>query len=661
MFPTNLSLETISNNNFKPTNNYKDSQNSMLFDYLKRYVEYWDNLIHEEGADISDFDLINEAMNKDLRVMVLRENGLGSDVINTYNNLLVQLANANLKYREVYYSTKDTEKAESAELAEAKKTADNIRQQINDLRQGVFADDFLDKAIFRLNRTLEMPLFTPDIYMYARSINKDYSTADEATKAEIEKSYQEYMKNNENAENLAYKVFKISRDLVQNDIKNVNEVNIKYLEELNNNLRQLFNEYKLEGFVTEEDIKNLIKDKRQGKSNDEIISLYGLNQKQDALTDLQKEALVEKFLKSEVEKDINSKSSDTIIKYFQLGLDPKFFGDTERLSKVIQILSELKSKYGYIDSDTADKVRRIIDKVNVKDFSIKDIVHKFIESGASLDNYDFKADTEVLETLRPIINNEDEFNDLENFGVSSLKLTRKTDENNKEYYELTLASNAGEYTRGLDLNKAENLILDVLAIESPVNSLLEYNNTTDSSIIDNLKKIETPDENAVRMIESANKLLEGDIVNDLGSRLLGKISNAVYGEDITELYKNLLNALTAGKSITDFIINNPDSDSKLESLIKSADLLISILSYSTKYKNGTSNPNLFDFITVVNGFRNSKGLEELQTLTPQATEQIANQINEISFAAKIMKDVSDVNKAGKIKENKIVHTRITAS
>ncbi len=60
--------------------------------------------------------------------------------------------------------------------------------------------------------------------MYARSINKDYSEADENTRKEIEESYQEFTKNNSNVENLAYEVFKRSRDLVQGDIMNVKRV-----------------------------------------------------------------------------------------------------------------------------------------------------------------------------------------------------------------------------------------------------------------------------------------------------------------------------------------------------------------------------------------------------------------------------------------------------
>lgn len=158
------------------------------------------------------------------------------------------------------------------------------------MREGLYADDFLDKTVFKLSRSLGASLYTPDIYMYARSINKDYSEADENTRKEIEESYQEFTKNNSNVENLAYEVFKRSRDLVQGDIMNVKELDVNYLKDLQESLHKLFIDSKIDGLEppTQKEIDDLKKEKRNGRSNDEIISLYGLNQKQDALTEEQK-------------------------------------------------------------------------------------------------------------------------------------------------------------------------------------------------------------------------------------------------------------------------------------------------------------------------------------------------------------------------------------
>ncbi len=89
------------------------------------------------------------------------------------------------------------------------------------------------------------------------------------------------------------------------------------------------------------------------------------------------------------------KSSDAFIKYFQLGLDPKFFGDTQRLGQVINVLGEIKNKYGYIDAETANKVKLIIDKLNVKDFSTETIVKNFVNSGESL-SYEFEDASSIL-------------------------------------------------------------------------------------------------------------------------------------------------------------------------------------------------------------------------------------------------------------------------
>ncbi len=47
--------------------------------------------------------------------------------------------------------------------------------------------------------------------------------------------------------------------------------------------------------LLKKEIDDLKKEKRNGRSNDEIISLYGLNQKQDALTEEQKESLVDDY------------------------------------------------------------------------------------------------------------------------------------------------------------------------------------------------------------------------------------------------------------------------------------------------------------------------------------------------------------------------------
>lgn len=666
MFPTGLSLNSLGNDNFQPATNYSDSQNAILFDYLKQYVEYWDTLIHEEGLSISNADLINEAMNKDIRVAALRENGLGSEVINTFNNLLVQLANANLRYKELYYSIKDDQKANSSELEEAKKTADDIRQKIKDLREGLYADDFLDKTVFKLSRSLGVPLYTPDIYTYARSINKDYSEADEATRKEIEESYQEFTKNNANVEDLAFEIFKRSRDLVQGDIMNIKELDVNYLKDLKESLNKLFTDSRIDGLEppTQKEIDDLKKEKRGEKSNDEIISLYGLNQKQDALTEEQKEALVDDYFNKEIEKEWNAKSSDAFIKYFQLGLDPRFFGDTQRLSQVINVLGEIKNKYGYIDAETADKVKLIVDKLNVKDFSKNTVVKNFINSGESL-SYEFEDADSVLSTIKPIVEklevDEATMAEMQEIGglrtPSNIEL-KKLDEQD---YEVTLGNALGEeYTVVINSTMIENLLQDLLSVDTSVQSLTDYNNSS-NNLVEQLRKVSAPDATAVTLIEQANKLLDSSNVRDISSQLLGKISSAVYGEDVTGLYKQLLNSLTSNRSLVDFIISDPSAEARLDILINSANLLTSVLTYSTEFKGGLSNPNLFDFVTVVNGYRRAKGLEELQTLSVDGTEQIAEQLNEISNAARIMKEISEINRNGKIKENKVIHTKIVSN
>ena len=366
LFPTGLSLEQNSDNNFNPTSNPEESQNHLLFSYLKKYVNYWDNLIHEEGANISDEDLIRSALYKDARAEALKSFGLGSEVITTFNNLLLQLANANLKYKELYNNTKDDQKASNTELLEVKKTADEIRQKIKDLKDGLFADDFLDKTIFKLNRSLSGSLYTPDIYMYAHSIGKDYLHADEKEKKVIEKNYEEFTKDKEKSADLAYQVYKNARDLMQTDMKSISEVDINYLKDLREGLHDLFVNSKVDGIeeVTNEKLEELIKAKKGTRSDDEIISLNGLNPKGDALTQEEKHQLVLNHLKEEVLRDLDTQSSEAFVRYYQLGLDPEFFGDVERLNKVVQILSELKSKYGYIDKDSLDKAKFIYDKVN---------------------------------------------------------------------------------------------------------------------------------------------------------------------------------------------------------------------------------------------------------------------------------------------------------
>ena len=153
---------------------------------------------------------------------------------------------------------------------------------------------------------------------------------------------------------------------------------------------------------TQKEIDDLKKEKRNGRSNDEIISLYGLNQKQDALTEEQKESLVDDYFNKEIENEWNSKSSDAFIKYFQLGLDPKFFGDTQRLGQVINVLGEIKNKYGYIDAETANKVKLIIDKLNVKDFSTETIVKKLCKFWRII-VLQFEDASSILSTIKPIV------------------------------------------------------------------------------------------------------------------------------------------------------------------------------------------------------------------------------------------------------------------
>lgn len=386
LFPTTLSLNldedlsTDTNPIFKPSKGVKDSQNSIMFDFLRRYTEYWDSLIHQEGLDRKDDDsILSEVLYKDDRVAQLKKFGLDSIVAKELNKSLVELANADLAYKNLYYNTPDTEKSTNEELKKAAEAYKKADKKVKDIMNGAKADDFLQKTVFELSRSINSNFYSPDIFAYSLyKTGKSFNALSKSEQDDIKANFEALQSKNELIKDLSYTAFKTALEASQDTISQITGQDAASSEKINKLLEDLKLSPDIE--LSDADKKTIADDFRNGRTDDQIIEESNLNAKGKVLTDTQKANIVQKLIDQQVEIAQRMKIPEGIVKYFNMGFDVRFYGDNTRTKKLVQGLKDLRDNDNIIiDAETKSKLSFIRNYLLSKDMDRKGVIDKYLE------------------------------------------------------------------------------------------------------------------------------------------------------------------------------------------------------------------------------------------------------------------------------------------
>ena len=298
----------------------------------------------------------------------------GSDVISEFNSLLYDLGNAKLRLKELNDTIPDTNKKDNEDIKKVEKEIEEIRLELEGLRSGVKADDFLSKAIFSMNRRLTSGFYQPTVEMYTFSKGKIYDKLSDEDKKKFDDEFIKYKEKNKGIEDAAYEVFKQTLELSQDGLRKAKGLHgsINYLKELNTKLDNFMETNpisEVEQKPSKEKFDAFVKEQIESSNGiDELIENLNLNPQKLVLSDDEKLELVNNHYEKEQLDIMAEDRGESYTKYFNLGTDVRYYGEKERLEELLGIISNIKEKYGYIDTNTALKINMLLEKFNKFDF-----------------------------------------------------------------------------------------------------------------------------------------------------------------------------------------------------------------------------------------------------------------------------------------------------
>ena len=298
----------------------------------------------------------------------------GSDIISEFNGLLYDLGNAKLKLKQLNDSIPDTNKKDNEDIKKAEEEISNIRLELQGLRSGVKADDFLSKAIFSMNRRLTSGFYQPTVEMYTFSKGKVYDKLSDEDKKKFDDEFIKYKDENKGIEDAAYEVFKQTLELSQEGLRKAKDKggSINYLKDLNTKLDEFMETdpiSEVEQKPSKEKFDAFIKEEIEANNGiDNLIENLSLNPQKLVLDDDEKLKLVNDHYEKEQLDIMAEDRGESYTKYFNLGTDVRYYGEKERLEKLLGLITDIKNEYGYIDTNTALKINMLLEKFNKFDF-----------------------------------------------------------------------------------------------------------------------------------------------------------------------------------------------------------------------------------------------------------------------------------------------------
>jgi hypothetical protein len=159
---------------YEPAQTAEESQNHVLANVAKSYIQSLDAVINGNGVGYSDTDLIAKAISQDERIAKLNaDTSFDIGIKDDYYNILDRMINAQGELN------KATEKSDIDKWTFAMDTA---KKEMEDLVSGKRTGEYAERLAFFLNRSVFEPFFDADVYSYARSKGLNYSNLPQAAK-----------------------------------------------------------------------------------------------------------------------------------------------------------------------------------------------------------------------------------------------------------------------------------------------------------------------------------------------------------------------------------------------------------------------------------------------------------------------------------------------
>lgn len=701
----NTDLSTNDQTVFKVARDRESSQNNIIGEYLKNYIQSLDRIINEDGLGLTDAQVINLALDKDTKLTELAKSGIDKDILSDFTEMLNNLVTLKSELNATQDGQSDKISTLNSKITEA-------QNKIKGFLDGGSKAKYVEEMLFTLNRSVNSGYMTADVSMYAASKGKNYlSMSDEERKA-IGEDYEKLKKNNREFRRYAYNMYVKTKEIIQPHLNNLataaGQESIQYskfvreqVDALNQELGELstdeISKYK------EEFLNTLVGD----KSIDEVIEERGLNPLNYKLTETQKKDLFNAYVESmpeyqeKLEIRTNEKRLIKAAQNLELGIDKDVYlrsdqnkaAELAKFGQLVDVLTQAKSQFGFIDNQTAGKVRNIIDYYN--NLNVTDKISKLTLKEA----FDILGDKIVLTsrvtTAIPVI----EANAMPLFEpemveetsierveilpgrynyVINYKLKEGAAEEIQQNFEDFVDENgdletedgvsisldsvvqSGTYSDNISPEETKDLIVSEVNKSGNLNY---YTNLDDDSNSDLAKKLFKDDlyNDRIALVKNANTLLD-TVRDNIVLDALDSISKLLSGESITNLLKTEEANYKSLSGIDDYTINNNLTEQQLRTLHDSINILHSLLLSSIDDIGNLSGieSSAFSFSKILNDAKRKAGLPEDVILDSQTVISMLGDLVDLGVKVNYLLGLHEYNVGNKIQNSKKTNTNLNS-
>ena len=707
--PTSLSIEVDTDSSdenalvFKPTTDRKESQNDIAFDHLLGLVKGISNIIKSEDLQLDKDTVVDSALMKQTKLAYLSSNGIDKIIYKDYIELSKKLIDLSISKKAAEAGTSGT-----VDTDKINTEYNEVKKQLTDLITGNKAADYTERMLFTLSPAIQDAFSDSNVEVFSKHyLGKSYSDLSDKEREQVDKLYADTKANDEKWGRASFKIYKGVKAQAQSTFTEIaNDPDfVQFNKQFQDTLAKLNEDQGLTFKISEEEKEKTREEFTKDKSLDQVIAENKLNPKELALTEEQKQNLVNNFVDSKVYKAQQEAYQEKVLtnrqKNMSLGINPIL---TERGEEQLVGLIQALQTFDRLDERSIEMVKKLrnahsqLDLPTFVNNTIKQISAGDVETAQKVlnnDNRDLFTDSlkalieSKLGRIFPDLGTEEEITKFQNIFGNKVEPTGITitslidvlnDANIEELsdnisfsfnpdgsatvkFKPTLTEDYEDSFADIDDITIELSSVDVQnlareAINEDVKSIKE--NNSDISNLNKLRTMSTLFKNSPQIQERVGLLNEIDkITSSMYSspirKLLTDLSKEFLGEDIFELLNLEEDNYSKLNNLSSYMLANNLRKEKLLQAKKLIDFLKSAIRSSVSNEDA-----MFDFATVINDALKKSDLPLYQNLTTDQALAMEGQLDDITFDIDYLVYLSDVNSASKGAESKKTDIRINS-
>lgn len=674
--PTKLSLQLNNSTDnkkaaFNTTQKKDESQNDLIGNYLLSFVDSLDRVINNGGLAIPDNEVVESALNKDIRLARLaNDNGkVAKDILKEFNTTLSDIVKAKM----------DPDDSDAN-----KKIINEGEKRLQAMLNGDMSKHYTERLMFDMMPGINYAFGPSNVELYAYTQGKVYNSLNDEEKQAMQKQFDSVK--DKYGKYYAFEAYnKLKKDispLISDTKLNGSIESIKAYTEAINKALQAFDTN-----LTEEDLKKLLEDTRaELKKNGKLYN-------ERDYTDEQWENWLkndENIKKSPVyQRLIDQKRVERLNKAFMerpntqlLGTDPAIISALDpdeniELTNIETLVNELyntRQTTGIsIDQETYNRLNNLRNYVN--NINALELINKFNLAQA------FDRIGNTIETLSQTATIYDEGDEIEGVNPDvSLQITRNDDGTYNVKGEYT-PDNVDEEDILRDLTKDYEETKDVTVKVADFNipGIVDGNsirfefNTNDEATVSELIKAKVGlhavnswselNENTdfgkyvigkdKQTLERKKKITEQiDEIsairnNDSLMQMISKVSTLLTGQDALKLFETESGIYQRLSSPRDYTINSSIVEEQLRNISNVANVVSALIKAQTDDAN-----------EAMQYAKNLQADDQTALLTQQDALQLNQSLERLLYNIDFLLNVNDFNKGNKILDSKQTFVRL---